>query len=432
MIQSEPLYVYHSHRRVATLDQQGLSYDAAWLADPSAFPLSYSLPKQERVLDLSLAWPWLVNLLPEGDSRKRIATRLKISQDNDLQLLRALGRDCAGAVQIYLEDPPASSETQPTLGSYVRLDPEKLEALASTPGSAAALLHKDVRMSLAGAQDKIPLRLCDDQSLWLPIQGAPSTHLLKCPNPSFSQLVANEHYCLRLAQAVGLKVAKSQIIHSPKGQRLLLLERFDREHRTPSPAPAKGQRQAQLPWATRLHQEDFAQALGRAHYEKYESEGGPSFSECVDLVRRSAKRPAQEIPQLIRWLAFCLIVGNRDNHAKNLARMFDSGSWTLAPFYDLVCTRAYEGIDRSLAMSIGTQQDISRVNTKAWQDEAKACRLGFKTLVREVQDMCQKVRDKLDPTLAQVQAEHELSKDGLGAVIKAIHKGLRATEMDLY
>lgn len=428
---SQTLFIYHAHRRVAKLDNTGLYYDTSWIADPLAFPLSHSLPKQKDAHDPTIAWPWVVNLLPEGDARKRIAARLKISQDNDLQLLRALGSDCAGAVQIYLEDQPeiASEQSQ---ASYARLSADELQALATTPGSAASLLKGDVRMSLAGAQDKIPVRLCQDQSLWLPRNGAPSTHLLKCPNPSFSQLVVNEHFCLSLAQAVGLHVAQSQMISSPKGQRLLLIQRFDREITSPSPAPPPPQPMAQLPWVKRLHQEDFAQALGKPHYQKYESEGGPTLAECVQLLRRSAKRPAQELPQLLRWFIFCLIIGNRDNHAKNLARIFIQGHWTLAPFYDLVCTRAYEGIDQSLAMTIGTQRDLGRVNAKAWQAQAKACRLGSKILLLEVQNMCQKVQDELKPTRERVQSEYKLRSETLRAVIKAIDKGLRVTEQDLY
>lgn len=426
-----PLFIYHAQRRVATLDARGLCYDPDWLADPLAFPLSHQLPKQKDPLSPDRAWPWLVNLLPEGDSRKRIAARLQLSQDNDLGLLAALGRDCAGAVQIYLEE-QEQEHPSPGVASYNRLDAEQLQALATRPGSVASLLQGDVRMSLAGAQDKIPVRRCEDGSLWLPRNGAPSTHLLKCPNPSFAQLVANEHFCLSLAEAVGLWVAASQIITSPSGERLLLLERFDRSPSPPSPAPPKHSQSVELPWVERLHQEDFAQALGRPHYEKYQSEGGPGLAECVDLLRRSAKRPVQEIPRLIRWFVFCLIIGNRDNHAKNLARLFEDGHWTLAPFYDLVCTRAYDGIAQSLAMTIGEQRDINRVNTQAWQDEAKACRLGTKTLLREVQDMCQQIRDKLTPTRERVEKKHALEASCLDPVLRAIHKGLRATERDLY
>lgn len=430
MNKTGPLFIYHAHRRVATLNEEGLRYDPDWLADPMAFPLSHSLPKQKAPLASSLAWPWLVNLLPEGDSRKRIAARLKISQDNDLGLLEALGSDCAGAIQIYLKG--QSIPESPGPASYTRLCPENLEALATKPGSVASLLREDIRMSLAGAQDKIPVRLCEDGSLWLPRNHAPSTHLLKCPNPSFSQLVANEHFCLSLARAVGLKVVRSQIIFSPSGKPLLLLDRFDRAPGPPSPAPSKEQTNVELPWVQRFHQEDFAQALGRAHYEKYESEGGPTFSDCVGLIRQTAKRPFQEIPQLIRWFAFCLIIGNRDNHAKNLARVFEQGHWTLAPFYDLVCTRAYDGIDSSLAMTIGSQRDISRVNAKAWQDEAKTCRIGAKTLIRELQDMCQQVRDAVKQSKEQVEQSCQLAPHCLQPVVKAIHKGLRVTEQDLY
>lgn len=425
------LLIYHEHRKIATLSEKGLCYESEWMDDPLTFPLSHSLPKQKAAHDLDRAWPWLVNLLPEGDARKRIAARLKISQDNDLQLLQALGSDCAGAVQIYVEE-PAQTKPDQRVASYTRLHSAELQALATTPGSAASLLRGDVRMSLAGAQDKVPVRLCKDQLLWLPRNGAPSTHLLKCPNPSFSQLVVNEHFCLSLARAVGLEVVHSQIILSPKGRHLLLIERFDRDLSSPSVAGSAHVSTTELPWIKRFHQEDFAQALGRAHYQKYESEGGPTLAECVGLLRSSAKRPAQEILQLLRWFIFCLVIGNRDNHAKNLARIFDQGHWKLAPFYDLVCTRAYDGIDKSLAMTIGAQRDLSRVNAKAWQAQARDCRLGHRIVLQEIQDMCQKVKDALKPTRERVQSTHKLRSEKLLPVIQAINKGLRVTEQDLY
>lgn len=430
MKEKQPLYLWHQDRRVASLTAGGLRYDEDWIQDPDAFPLSHTLPKQSTPLSWNRAWRWLVNLLPEGDARRRIVARLQLSQDNDFELLKALGNDCAGAIRIHV-DPEESGRAEPQ-AHYRRLQPAQLDALANQPGAVAQLLNQDIRLSLAGAQDKISVRVCEDGSLWLPLFHAPSTHLLKCPNPNFSNLVINEFYCMQLAQAIGLKVAPCQLHATPSGQWLLLLTRFDREEQPLAPSPAQDQETCQLNWVARLHQEDFAQALGRAHFEKYESEGGPSFADCIALLRSSARRPTQEMVPLMRWLIYCLVIGNRDNHAKNIARLHHQGHWTLAPFYDLVCTRAYQGLSLSLAMSIGGERDPARITESSWMMEAKRCRIGGRIFVEQVQALCQEVREHLKPTLERVVREHELDADRLSPVIKAINKGLRATERSVY
>lgn len=426
------LELHYKDRLVATLGDKGLIYDRQWSEDPSAFPLSQTLPKGSTPFDREIAWRWLVNLLPEGDARKRITARLQLSQDNDLALLRALGNDCAGAIRIRVQDENEAPSPPKKSARYRRLQDEQLERLADQPGAVATLLGQDIRLSLAGAQDKIPLRRCKDDSLWLPLDHAPSTHLLKCPNPSFSHLVLNEYFCLQLAKAVGLNVAESSIFQSPQGRWLLLLERFDRSPTELSPAPDPQAQECELPWVDRLHQEDFAQALGHPHYEKYEAEGGPTFADCIALVRKSARRPVLEILPLIRWLAYCLIIGNRDNHAKNLARLYQNGHWTLAPFYDLVCTRAYRALASTLAMTIGQERDIARLTPQVWTAQAKQAGIGARMLIAEVQDMTQKVQDEIEPLQTRLVSEYKLDPSALTPVIRAIQKGNRATQRSVY
>ena len=64
----------------------------------------------------------------------------------------------------------------------------------------------DVSMSLAGAQDKLPVALVDGE-IAIPIYGTPSTHILKPDNPRLKGSVQNEALCMVLAALVGLDVA---------------------------------------------------------------------------------------------------------------------------------------------------------------------------------------------------------------------------------
>jgi serine/threonine-protein kinase HipA len=110
----------------------------------------------------------------------------------------------------------------------------------------------------------------------------------------------------------------------------------------------------------RVHQEDFCQAMGVSVHAKYEEEGGPSIASCIELMREHSAVPLTDVDALLRWVAFNAIVGNADGHGKNLSLVIRDGL-RLAPFYDLVCTRAYDGLDRRLAMTIGGERDPDRL-----------------------------------------------------------------------
>lgn len=171
----------------------------------------------------------------------------------------------------------------------------------------------------------------------------------------FAALPENEALVLELARSVGLPTVESRLwtkLPTP----LLLVTRFDRLGREP---------------IRRLHQEDFCQALGVDRRRKYEAEGGPSFARCVELVRETSVEPLPDSRSLMRWLAFCAVVGNRDNHGKNLSLLRDAaGRWRLAPFYGLICTTTYDRLARRLAMSVGGRTDAGNLPAAAWRDEA--------------------------------------------------------------
>jgi len=109
------------------------------------------------------------------------------------------------------------------------------------------------------------------------------------------------------------------------GREFLLAERYDRRRE-----PARA--------ASRLHQEDFCQALGIASELKYQSEGGPSLADCFSLVRHATARPAPELRKLLEGALFNALIGNNDTHAKNFALLHQPWGAALAPLYDLRST----------------------------------------------------------------------------------------------
>lgn len=334
-------------------------------------PISLSLPLPSTVAGEqpdALDGTFFANLLPEASERDRLARALGVSVDNALGLLAAIGGDCAGALSVVLRGTAPAAGVD---GSLRPLTPELLASMRVT-GAIPVLVELGLRLSLAGAQEKVPV-VCVDDRLFLPEgSSAPSTHILKFPSRVFSGLVENELFIMKLARAVGLDVASVRPWTLPDGDLALLVERFDRQD------------------GKRLHQEDLCQATGRSMHQKYEEEGGPSFSDVVAVVRASSAAPPVDIERLIRWQAFNILVGNNDGHAKNLALLHEPAV-RLSPAYDLVCTRAWPGLAKKLALSIGGARLAGDVGPRAWAEEAERCQLGRKLVVELVVDLHQRV-----------------------------------------
>lgn len=349
------LEVRYGARRVGALRADDSNrfcfhYVDEWLSAKDAFPVSITLPLEPDEEVSGRAHAFFANLLPEGGVRQAVCRRLGISENNDVELLRAIGGECAGALSIV----DANVQLEPPDHEYEQLDARRLQLLAEHDDRVVPLLigGAETRLSLAGAQDKIPVALLDGK-IHLPLKGSPSTHILKLPNPRYAHLPENEAFVLGLATRVGLECANSELTRATK-PRSLLVERYDRQ-RTDNPWPVR-----------RLHQEDFCQALGLPPGQKYEQEGGPSLAQAVALVRTSVVNPLRDVQRLVEWQAFNAVAGNADGHGKNLSILYDAEGPRLAPFYDLVSTRQYGNLDRLLAMSIGGRRNADELGYEQW------------------------------------------------------------------
>jgi len=316
--------------------------------------ISQALPVQEAAHSHAVCRAVFGGLLLEGDAREALARNLGISSGNDYALLQELGGDCAGAITLL--DPAVPLPIEPRLKP---LDDEQLDVLLRElpQRPLAAKREEGIRLSLAGAQPKLPVVIEDDE-VALPVNAAAATtHILK-PEPSrFPGLVDNEAFCMELARAVELPCALTHRRTTVSGIPYLLVERYDRDM-TAEPI-------------RRLHQEDVCQALGRASDRKYQVDGGPTIVETVELLRNCSSVPAQDLPTFWRALVFNWLIGNCDAHAKNFSLLYDRSAPTLAPLYDLVSTTAYPELTTRLAMSIDGATQIGDVNTTAWEALAK-------------------------------------------------------------
>ena len=381
----DSLNVWNGQRLVGRLwrNAQGLigfRYNREWLTQ-GGFAISQTLPlgREEFTPGEGLAHRFFANLLPEGDVRTRVVRDLKMA-NTDFDLLRAIGGECAGALCVLRTELLPS-----TAYEYRAIPDDELAKLAAYPGRVYIWgTDERPRLSLAGAQDKCPVLVENDTCL-LPRKESPSSHILKFELPGYRHLPAYETFTTLLAEAIGLPVVNIRL-RSSKGAHHVLIERYDR-YRNES-----GQ-------VTRLHQEDFCQALGFGHERKYQEDGGPSFADCYRLVQDASSDPANDSRHLLRWQIFNVLAGNSDGHAKNLSLLYQrDGEIRLAPFYDLVCTRAIARIDHHLALAVGGERNPGVVSSKHWTELARQCDLRPRFLYAQVQDIAEGLLRRLRPT----------------------------------
>lgn len=335
------------------------SYSPRWLQSPSAQPLSRSLPLRPESFDDKATRPFFAGLLPEGDKRKLVAMALQVSSQNDYALLNGIGGECAGAVTL-LE--PGQQPTGLPSEQYVRwLDDGELIAILDELPRRPMLAGKDgLRLSLAGAQDKLPVVFVNGH-IGLPKQNTPSSHILKPAISAVEGSVYNEGFCMTLAMRLKLSVASTSI-RRVADRVYLLVERYDRL-RQPDGS------------LQRLHQEDFCQALGVAPEYKYQNEGGPDLTQCFDLIRKATRPSAPQVLRLLDYVIFNALIGNHDAHAKNFSLIYTRRGTVLAPLYDALSTAVYANLTDKMAMKIGSKYKFTEVQKQHWEQFAQAAGL---------------------------------------------------------
>ncbi len=341
---SRTLSVWTNGQRVGTWTfnrrgEHSLRYGSDWMSSPAGRPLSLSLPftgdialKGERVRN------FFDNLLPDSDAiRLRIATRFKTEGAEAFDLLQAIGRDCVGAVQLLGEDESPTDVQSITSTPLSESEIENLLVQTTRDGPLGNKEDvKDLRISLAGAQEKTALIWHKGQ--WMRPHGStPTTHILKLPigmvgnrQADFSTSVENEWLCMNLLAEFGLPVAKTEILTFGR-QRVLSVERFDR------------QRHSSGDWIMRLPQEDFCQAMGVPSHLKYESDGGPGLSDLAGVLKGSIQAEKDLTTLLTTQLLFWMLAAP-DGHAKNFSiRVLPQGRYQLTPLYDVMSIWPVEG-----------------------------------------------------------------------------------------
>ena len=309
-----------------------LQYDSEWVASPLRRPLSLSLPftPGNRPHKGDVVRFYFENLLPDSkDIRERVARRYQVGSTDAYTLLREIGRDCVGALQIV----PAGG-TPPTdlrVQAEPLSDAQVAQLIRLTVQPAAygdREVRDDFRISIAGAQEKTALTFW--QGRWCrPLGATPTTHIFKLPMGVIGNLqldmrhsVENEWLCAQLVAAFGLPVAHCEMLQF-EDQKILGVERFDRRW---------GQGEQLL----RLPQEDMCQATGTSPVLKYEADGGPGVDRIMALLDGSAERERDRYRFFMAQLLFWMLSAT-DGHAKNFSLFLRAqGAFEMAPLYDVL------------------------------------------------------------------------------------------------
>ncbi len=314
--------------------------------------LSCSLPLSRGPLRATV---FCEGLLAEGRALDAMAARAGVATNDTFGLLARYGRDVAGA--IVLVDGRAGQ--QPRTPGTAPYEADELAAAVANLDENPLALEDDSELSLAGVQNK--LLLVSDGDGWArPTGGAPSTHILKAPDPRHPGLIEAEHACLRLAAAAEIPVAEARL-ERIGDQRCLIVSRYDRAVDSGS--------------TRRIHQEDACQALaldpaGQRGRAKYQRGGGPSFRQVASLLDRFADDGIDQMRRLLATLLFNVLVGNADAHGKNISLLHDPlGTTRLAPLYDVVPTVLWPNLRTEAAMAVGGATDIHLITRTDVLDE---------------------------------------------------------------
>ena len=346
-------------------------YAPDWLTSSKAMPLSCGLPLQADCFDERKTRPFFAGLLPEGKLRRLIAQQFHVSGQNDFALLDLIGGECAGAVsflKIGQALPPLVTNDNV---HWLSID-EIMSILDELPSHPMLAGKNGLRLSLAGAQDKLPV-IVQGEHIGLPLNGTPSSHILKPAIKAVEDSVTNEGFCLALADAMLLKPAKSKI-KTVGDRKFLLVERYDRV------MDSNDCRQ-------RLHQEDFCQALSVVPEMKYQNEGGPNLAQCFELIRRVTRPNAPQIIRLFDYAIFNTLIGNHDAHAKNFSLLYADLVPELSPLYDSLSTAIYPTLTHKMAMKIGSKYKFSEIQAKHWEAFAESAGLSKAQAKKRIVEM---------------------------------------------
>lgn len=307
-------------------------YDPAWLAqaDPRDRGVAWTLPPREEPYEtahIPSLPTFFVNLLPEGEMLRRLTKRAGIAESDLTRLLGILGEDAVGDVTIQNPEPHGRTLRLPA-GVPFR---EAYRRLLDDPSLPAPI------GAVAGVQPKMS---ADRITLPYGVTAGPGAFLKFARDGRYREAAHNENFFMAMAKGCGLPAARVEKVQDSAGEYALLVHRFDRR-------VFRGRSFG------RLHQEDTLQLLDLYPGDKYDV----TVEEIGEAIRRTVAAWPPTAIELILQFAFGYLIGNGDQHAKNVSVLEAApGVWTLSPLYDMLSTLAHDGL-QPLALNLNGKDD---------------------------------------------------------------------------
>ncbi len=401
-------------------------YNHDWLNGEASHPVSLGLPMSHLSYSGEKVTNFLWGLLPDDPKTlQRWGKEHQVSANNAFRLLWHRGEDCAGNVQFIQPDQVSKFKKTVTRASYDKLTldelNEMLEDLVEAARSNAPAGHADEgKFSLAGVQPKVALYYDEEKKVWgRPLNNTPTSHILKPQANDYVNFAVNEHFCVTLARKVGMAVTQSSILENSTIP-TIVIKRYDR---------------AQVGGAlTRIHQEDFCQALGIHPDFKYENDGGPTALEAFRLIERTSSRPDEDMRRFFQALVFNWIISGTDAHAKNYSLLIGAENEVrMAPLYDLASHLYYQ--DRihlkkqKLAMKIGGEYRTWRIGRRQWEKLIAEIPREAEVSLRSINLLINDVENQVTATVNELTAQG-LKKTvvrKLGTVVRARCRDLKTS-----
>jgi len=377
-------------------------YDPQWIGQPGGYVLAPQFALRAQRFKGVLVRNFFENLLPEGQVLEDVLAAIHLRDASPFDVLGTLGKELPGVLSLLPENQVRAQQQ-----TYELLKHEALSQRITRREQVPLLMaNAQATMSLAGAQDKIGLRFDSrTKRFWDSVGQSPTTHILKpdIRQARYAPSAINEFACMELARALKMPVPKVWLLRVPEAA--YVIERYDRE------VPAHGD-------IVSLHQIDGCQLLGHGSAWKYERSGAlVSLAKLAHALRALGVR-GKDMLAFQRWVMFNYLIGNADAHAKNLSVLIDGGrpGYRLAPFYDLVCVRAYG--DTGLALFIGDEETFDAVGLHSWEAFCQDCGFAPKETLMELKAMATALLPAWDKVRGRIDTQNKLSDAERGVLDK--------------
>ena len=392
------LRVWAEHRPMGSFGHASgtyfFQYDAQWLEQPGGYVLAPQFPLNAGRFTGDLVRSFFENLLPEGAALDDVIEALALRDPSTFDLLGELGKELPGVLSLLPE-----GVLPDLLPQYRSLPGDVLSARLRGKGPLL-ISNEHTTMSLAGAQEKMGLRYdAKTHELSESVGTSPTTHILKPDSRQerYRPSAINEYACMLLARALKLPVPDVWLLRLPEAA--YVVQRYDR--------------QVVAGNVVGIHQFDGCQMLGHGPGWKYQRQGGlVSVPKLVAALRGLPVR-ATDLVQLQHWVMINYLIGNADAHAKNISVLVDQHGFRLAPYYDLLCVRAYG--DSSLALFIGDEETFDAVGRHSWEALCDDCGFRLPETLRAFRKLAQrllpawgKVHERLLNSTGTTDAERAL------------------------